>query len=214
MILAAGRGERMRPLSDHTPKPLLEVHGETLIERHLRALARARITRVVVNLSWLGAQIRTRLGDGGRYAVEIRYSDEGDRPLDTAGGILRALPLLAPGPFAVINGDTFCDYPLERLALGPDADAHLVLVPNPPQHPRGDFGWQAGRAVADAPLRHTFGGIAMYRADFFAGCVDGPQPLKPLLLRAMAVGRCTAELYRGRWEDVGTPERLRAMNAP
>jgi MurNAc alpha-1-phosphate uridylyltransferase len=203
----------MRPLSDHTPKPLLEVHGESLIERHLRACARAGLLKVVVNLSWLGAQIRARLGDGGRYGVEIHYSDEGSRPLDTAGGILRAMPLLAPGPFAVINGDIYCDYPFERLGVGEAADAHLVLVPNPPQHPQGDFGLGAGEALADAPVRHTFGCLAVYRTGFFAGCVDGPQPLKPLLLRAMARHRCTAELYEGVWEDVGTPERLRALNA-
>ncbi len=203
----------MRPLSDHTPKPLLEVRGETLIERHLRALGGAGITRVVVNLSWLGAHIRARLGDGGRYGVDIRYSDEGSVPQETAGGILRALPLLAPGPFAVLNGDIYCDYPLERLAIGHDAEVHLVLVPNPPQHPRGDFGLSEGAALADAAVRHTFCGIAVYRTSFFAGCADGPQPLKPLLLRAMARRQCTAELYRGVWEDVGTPERLRALNA-
>jgi MurNAc alpha-1-phosphate uridylyltransferase len=214
MILAAGRGERMRPISDRTPKPLLEVRGETLIERHLRACARAGILRVVVNLSWLGTQIRERLGDGGRYGVAISYSDEGSRPLDTAGGILRALPLLAPGPFAVINGDIYCDYPLARLAVAEDAEAHIVLVPNPRQHPLGDFGLGEGKALAEAPVRHTFGCLAVYRTSFFAGCADGPLPLKPLLLRAMARQRCTAELYSGVWEDVGTPERLHALNAP
>ena len=214
MILAAGRGERMRPISDHTPKPLLEVRGETLIERHLRACARVGILRVVVNLSWLGMQIRARLGDGGRYGVAISYSDEGSRPLDTAGGIRRALPLLLPGPFAVINGDIYSDYPLERLGVCAAADSHIVLVPNPPQHPLGDFGLGDGEALAEAPVRLTFGCLAVYRAGFFAGCADGPQPLKPLLLRAMAQHRCTAELYSGVWEDVGTPERLHALNAP
>jgi N-acetyl-alpha-D-muramate 1-phosphate uridylyltransferase len=214
MILAAGRGERMRPLTDGAPKPLLEVRGKALIEYHLERLARAGISQVVVNLAWLGSMIRARLGDGSRYGVRIAYSEESPRALETGGGIFRALPLLGPGPFLVLNGDVFTDFPVAGAALGADRDAHLVLVPNPPQHSRGDFGLEAGLAVPSAPVQHTFSGIAVYRPQFFTGCVDGAFPLKPLLLRSMAAGRCSAELYRGLWEDVGTPERLAALNAP
>jgi MurNAc alpha-1-phosphate uridylyltransferase len=213
MILAAGRGERMRPLSDSTPKPLLQVHGQPLIERHVRALARAGITRIVINLAWLGRQIRDYLGDGARLGASITYSEEEPRALETAGGIVRALPELIPGPFAVVNGDIFTDYPFERLKIGAGHDAHLVLAPNPPQHPDGDFGLQNGLALSKAAEQFTFIGVAVYREEFFSGCPDGVQPLKPLLLRSMAARSCSAELYRGIWEDIGTPERLKALNA-
>ena len=213
MILAAGRGERMRPLTDALPKPLLEVRSKALIEYHLERLARAGISQVVVNLAWLGPMIRDRLGDGARYGVRIAYSEESPRALETGGGIFRALPLLGPRPFLVLNGDVFTDFPVAGAALGADRDAHLVLVPNPPQHGRGDFGLVDGLAVPSAPVQHTFSGIAVYRPQFFADCVGGAFPLKPLLLRSMAARRCSAELYRGLWEDVGTPERLAALNA-
>jgi N-acetyl-alpha-D-muramate 1-phosphate uridylyltransferase len=213
MILAAGRGERMRPLTDTLPKPLLRVHGRPLIERHVERLAQAGIARVVINLAWLGSLIRDYLGDGSRYGASITYSEESPQALETAGGIFRALPLLAPGPFLVVNGDVLTDYPFERLALEAGHDASLVLVPNPPQHPHGDFGLEHGLAVAAAAQRYTFSGIAAYDSRFFSGCTDGTFPLKPLLLRAMAAGRCGAELYRGLWEDVGTPQRLATLNA-
>ncbi len=212
MILAAGRGERMRPLTDATPKPLLKVHGRSLIERHVLALARASIPSIVINLSWLGEQIRASLGNGSRYGVTIHYSDEQPRPLETAGGIFRALPLLGAGPIAVINGDVFTDYPFERLKIGPDRDAHLVLVDNPPHHPGGDFGLNGNSIIAGAPRQLTFSGIALYRCAFFDGCTDGAFPLKPVLLRSIAAGRCSGEWYDGLWEDVGTPERLSALN--
>jgi MurNAc alpha-1-phosphate uridylyltransferase len=212
MILAAGRGERMRPMTDTTPKPLLRVRGQPLIERHVIALARAGITNIVVNLAWLGSQISEYLGDGARYGVSIAYSEETPRALETAGGIFRALPKLGPGPFAVVNGDVYTDFPFDSLRIAAERDAHLVLVPNPPQHPEGDFGLEQGLAMAAAISRYTFSGIALYRAAFFAGCADGVFPLKPLLLRSMAAGRCSAELYAGAWEDIGTPERLQAMN--
>lgn len=214
MILAAGRGERMRPLTDRVPKPLLEVRGKALIEYHLERLARAGISQVVVNLAWLGAMIRDRLGDGSRYGVRIAYSEESPHALETAGGIFRALPLLGQQPFLVLNGDVFTDYPVAGLALRKDSDAHLVLVPNPPQHAQGDFGLEHGLAVPSAPVQYTFSGIAVYRPQFFADCVAGAFPLKPLLLRSMAARRCSAELYEGLWEDVGTPERLAALDAP
>jgi MurNAc alpha-1-phosphate uridylyltransferase len=213
MILAAGRGERLRPLTDTTPKPLLRVRGQPLIERHVLALARAGIGRIVVNLAWLGSQIRDYLGDGARYGVNIIYSEEAPQALETGGGIFRALPHLGPGPFAVVNGDIFTDFPLQTLALDSTHDAHLVLVPNPPQHARGDFGMERGMALPEAASRYTFSGIAMYRSAFFAACTDGSFPLKPLMLRSMAARRCSAQLYTGVWEDVGTAARLQALNA-
>ncbi|HMA00265.1 MAG TPA: nucleotidyltransferase family protein [Steroidobacteraceae bacterium] len=212
MILAAGRGERMRPLTDTVPKPLLRVHGKPLIERHVERLAEAGFERIVINLAWLGWMIRDYLGDGSRHGISIRYSEESPHALETAGGVFRALPLLRPGPFLVVNGDIFTDYDFGRLTLDDQHDAHLVLVPNPPQHPRGDFGLQGEVAVAAAERQHTFAGIAAYRPGFFAGCEDGVFPLKPLLLRAMAAKRCGAELHTGVWEDVGTPERFAALN--
>lgn len=212
MIVAAGRGERMRPLTDATPKPLLEVHGQPLIERHVRRLVGAGIERIVINLAWLGAQIRNFLGDGARYGAVISYSEEAPHALETGGGVFRALPQLLPGPFAVVNGDIYTDFPFQTLAIGSDYDSHLVLVPNP-SYLRGDFGLQDGKAVAGATELVTFSGIAMYRPSFFAGCRDGVFPLKPLMLRSMAAGRCSAQLYAGLWEDVGTPERLAALNA-
>jgi MurNAc alpha-1-phosphate uridylyltransferase len=213
MILAAGRGERLRPITDTIPKPLLPVRGQPLIERHVTNLARAGIERIVINLAWLGSQIREYLGDGARYGVAIVYSEEQPRALETAGGIFRALPHLDPGPFAVVNGDIYTNFPFETLRLASDRDAHLVLVPNPPQHPRGDFGLEQGLALCAAASQYTFSGIAIYRSAFFAGCADGVFPLKPLLLRSMAEKRCSAELYTGVWEDVGTAERLSALNA-
>jgi MurNAc alpha-1-phosphate uridylyltransferase len=212
MILAAGRGERMRPLTDTVPKPLLRVRGKPLIERHVERLAQAGIGRIVINLAWLGSMIEEYLGDGSRYGVAIHYSPESPHALETAGGIFRALPALGPGPFLAVNGDILTDYPFERLALAAGEDVRVVLVHNPPQHPQGDFGLQAGQAVP-AAAQYTFSGIAVYRPAFFAGCEDGVFPLRPLLVRAMAAQRCGAELYAGLWEDVGTPARLAALNA-
>jgi len=213
MILAAGRGERMRPLTDATPKPLLKVRGRALIEHHVIALARASITSIVVNLSWLGERIRTYLGDGGRYGVAIRYSDEQPRALEAAGGIFRALSLLGDGPIAVINGDVYTDYPFEHLQIAAGQHAHLVLVDNPPHHQRGDFGLEGASVVVTSAQQFTFAGLAVYRRSFFDGCSDGAFPLKPLLLRSIAQGRCSGEWYGGLWEDVGTPERLTALNS-
>lgn len=213
MILAAGRGERMRPLTDEAPKPLLKVRGQALIERHVQALAGAGVRDIVVNLWWLGTQIRDYLGGGERYGVVIRYSEEAPWALEAAGGIVRALPYLKPGPFLVVNGDIFTDYPFADLRIGSAADAHLVLVENPPHHPRGDFGLEQGRVATGGPAQYTFSGIAVYRTALFAGCADGVLPLKPLLVAAMAAGRCSGELYRGLWADVGTVERLHALNA-
>ncbi|MEA3175295.1 MAG: N-acetyl-alpha-D-muramate 1-phosphate uridylyltransferase [Gammaproteobacteria bacterium] len=215
MILAAGRGERMRPLSDTTPKPMLRVRDQPLIERNVNALVGSGIRRIVINLSWLGTQIRDYLGDGTRYGAVIHYSEEAPRALQPAGGIFRALPLLLPGPFVVVNGDVYSDFPLATLSLAPDKDAHLVLVPNPAGY-GGDFGLKDGRAVAaetvpDSGL-YTYAGIGVFRPALFAGCSEDSFPLKPLLLRAMSVSRCSAQLFDGKWVDVGTPERLEALN--
>jgi MurNAc alpha-1-phosphate uridylyltransferase len=211
MIMAAGRGERMRPLTDSTPKPLLAVHGLPLIERHVERLVRAGIERIVINLAWLGSQIRDYLGDGARYGAAIIYSEEAPHALDAGGGIFRALPHLSPGPFAVVNGDSYTDFPFETLAIEAKYDSHLVLVPNP-SYLKGDFGFERGEARAAAAELFTFGGIAVYRSVFFAGCQDGVFPIMPLWRRSMAAGRCSAQLYTGLWEDVGTPERLAALN--
>jgi MurNAc alpha-1-phosphate uridylyltransferase len=213
MILAAGRGERMRPLTDTTPKPLLCIRGKPLIERHVERLAQSGIECIVINVWWLGSMIRDYLGDGSRYGVSIHYSEESPNALGTAGGIFRALPSLGSGSFLVVNGDVFTDYPFKRLMLDDARDAHLVLVPNPPEHARGDFGLENGLAVPAAAQQYTFSGIAAYRPEFFSGCTDGVFPLKPLLVRAMAAQRCTAELYPGVWVGVDTPDLLKALNA-
>ena len=212
MILAAGRGERMRPLTDTTPKPLLRVHGEPLIERHVARLAAAGVTRIVINLAWLGGQIRGYLGDGARYGATITYSEESPQALETAGGIFRALQYLSPGPFIVVNGDVYTDFPFGTLALDAGHDAHLVMVRNP-SYLKGDFGIERGEARATAADLYTFSGISVYRPAFFEGCVDGVFPLKPLMLRSMAAGRCSAQLFEGLWAEVGTPERLAELNA-
>ena len=212
MILAAGRGERMRPLTDTTPKPLLRVHGKPLIEFHIERLVADGVESIVVNVAWLGAMIRAYLGDGSRYGVPIHYSEESPQALETGGGIFRALPHLDRNAFLVVNGDVFTDYPFHALRLEAGRDAHLVMVPNPPQLPRGDFGVAAGLAVPETAERFTFSGIAVYNHEFFAGCSDGAFPLRPLLVRSMLLKRCAAEVYRGRWEDVGTPARLAALN--
>jgi MurNAc alpha-1-phosphate uridylyltransferase len=216
MILAAGRGERLRPLTLETPKPLLPVGGAPLIEHHLRALAAAGFREVVINLSWLGAKISAHLGDGARFGLAIAYSEEGEPPLETGGGIHRALPLLGPGPFAVINGDVWTDYPYARLREMPLADgdlARLVLVPNPEQHPAGDFDLADGRIVEHPVERLTFSGLGVYRHGLFAGCTPGAFKLAPLLRTAIAAGRVAGERWDGYWHDVGTRERLESLDA-
>jgi N-acetyl-alpha-D-muramate 1-phosphate uridylyltransferase len=213
MILAAGRGERMRPLTDAIPKPLLVVGGKRLIEYHIEAVRAAGCRDVVVNLSWHGSQIRDALGDGSRWGVNLVYSDEGPVALETGGGIFRALDLLGPQPFIVMNGDVWSDYVPSQLSLPPDATARLVLVRNPPHHLRGDFGLSKGRVLDDAPERYTFSGIAMYRPEFFAQCSPGKFPLLPLFRRAIAAGTLAGELHEGRWYDIGTPARLAALDA-
>lgn len=213
MILAAGRGERMRPHTDERPKPLIRVAGRPLIEHHLASLRDAGITEVVVNLGWLGDKIRAALGDGAHFGVAIRYSEEGWPALESGGGIFHALPLLGTDPFVVVNGDVYTDYPLADLArraraLPADVHAHLVLVPNPPHNPRGDFALDDGRVRNRETGRHTFSGVSVHRPEFFGGCQPGHFPLLPLWRAAADSGRMTGELYAGCWSDVGTPERL------
>ncbi|HXY76161.1 MAG TPA: nucleotidyltransferase family protein [Steroidobacteraceae bacterium] len=213
MLLAAGRGERMRPITDTLPKPLVAVGGRPLIAWHLLALARAGVREVVVNLSWLGAKLREALGDGREFGVSIIYSDEGPVPLETGGGILRAVPLLAPGPFLVVNSDIWTDIDFGRLALEGDADAHLVLIPNPPYHLRGDFGLDGAWVVNRDKDRFTYSGVGVYRPEFFAGWSAERFPLLPLLNRAIDAHRARGEVHRGDWCDVGTAERLANLKA-
>lgn len=211
MILAAGRGERMRPLTDHTPKPLLPAGGRPLIEHTLAALVRAGYTEIIVNTAHLGEQIQRHLGDGENFGARISYSPEGEA-LETGGGIRQALPLLGAGPFLVVNGDIATDFPFGRLRERPEGLAHLVLVPNPPHHAAGDFGLAGEQVLATAAERYTFSGIGVYRPELFAERPPGRFPLAPLLRAAMAEGRVSGELYRGLWMDIGTVERLAAYD--
>ncbi|MEZ5541946.1 MAG: nucleotidyltransferase family protein [Pseudomonadota bacterium] len=213
MILAAGRGERMRPLTDATPKALLRVGGQSLIEHHIRALARAGIVELVVNHAHLGAQILAALGDGSRYGVGITYSAETGGALETGGGIFKALPLLGPAPFVVVNADVWTDFDFARLPHGLTGLAHLVLVDNPPQHPAGDFALADGRIGQHGSAMLTFSGIGVYRPALFEDCTPGAFPLAPLLRRAMDAGLVTGEHYSGQWYDIGTPQRLETLNA-
>ena len=218
MILAAGRGERMRPLTDHTPKSLLEVNGKSLISMIIISLSRAGITELVINLAHLGEKIAATLGDGSALDVRITYSRETEA-LETAGGIAYALPLLGDEPFIAVNADVYSDYDFAALvmaarrlqATGPLA--HLVLVNNPPQHPRGDFGLADGKVRSDVTTRFTFSGMGAYHPALFAGVTRGSRArLADLLIAAMPTGQVTGELYRGRWHDIGTPERLAAVD--
>ncbi|MEP7313406.1 MAG: N-acetylmuramate alpha-1-phosphate uridylyltransferase MurU [Pseudomonadota bacterium] len=212
MLLAAGRGERMRPLTDQTPKPLLLAGGQPLIAWHLHKLARAGITDVVINLSWLGDQIRAALGRGEGYGLDIVYSQEPWPPLETGGGLLQALPLLGAEPFLLVNGDVYTDIDFATLAIDAAVLAQLVLVPNPPHHPAGDFKLDDGRITENAGELLTYSGIGVLRPELFAGCTPGRFPLLPLLQRARAAGRLGGQKHAGLWLDIGTPERLAALN--
>lgn len=211
MILAAGRGERLRPLTDTTPKPLLEVGGRPLIEHHLEKLAQAGFREVVINLAHLGDMIRDTLGNGSNWGLNIHYSPEPPGALDTGGGIRQALPLLGESPFAVINSDVFSHYPLARLRAIKCDHAHLVLVPNPDHNPDGDFALQGGHIFADGQPRYTFSGISVYHPGFFAALDNGRYSVVPMLRAAMALQNVTGEIYRGIWHDVGSQERLEAL---
>ena len=211
MILAAGRGNRMRPLTDRVPKPLLEAGSRPLIQYHIERLAAAGIRDIVINHAHLGEQIEATLGDGSRFGVRIRYSPE-HTALETGGGIFKALPLLGPEPFLVINGDIWSDLEPAGLHLRETDLAHLVLVDNPPHHPSGDFALTDGRVRADGDRRLTFSGVGVYSQALFADCRPGAFPLAPLLRAAMAEGRVGGEHHAGRWLDIGTPERLAELD--
>jgi MurNAc alpha-1-phosphate uridylyltransferase len=209
MILAAGKGERLRPLTLHTPKPLVRAGGIPLIEFHVRALAAAGFSELVVNHAWLGQQIEDYLGDGSRFGVDIAYSAEGE-PLETGGGIFKALPLLGEEPFLVVNGDIWTDYDFTALRRPLQGLAHLVLVDNPAHHPKGDFRLQDGQVTdaADGEASFTYSGMAVLHPRLFADCQVGAFKLAPLLRAAMAAGQVSGEYFAGRWIDVGTHERL------
>ena len=209
MILAAGKGERMRPLTLHTPKPLLPVAGVPLIEYHLRALVAAGFKEVVINHAWLGAQIEAHLGNGAGWGLSISYSAEGE-PLETGGGIFKALPLLGNDPFVLVNGDVWTDYDFTRLPQQPAGLAHLVLVDNPGHHGKGDFCLHQGLVsdAQDGAATLTYSGIAVIDPKLFDGCTAGAFRLAPLLRDAMSVGQVTGEHFTGHWVDVGTQERL------
>jgi len=211
LILAAGRGERMRPLTETTPKPLLRVGGQCLIEYHLQALARAGVQEIVINHSWLGQQIVDHLGDGRRYGVRIAYSAEGDPPLETAGGIIQALPLLDDAPFILVNGDIWTEYDFSSLPQTLTGKAHLVLVDNPVHHRAGDFALHS-RIVSNSGEKLTYSGIGVYSPALFSGLSAGVRPLAPLLRAAIDRGEISGEWYRGQWWDIGTPERLRQLD--
>ncbi len=215
LLLAAGRGTRLRPWTDRIPKPLLEIGGQSLMARQIRTLASAGFRDLVINLSYRGDQIRSALGDGEGFGVRIRYSDEGSRPLETAGGIRRALPWLGPGPFLVVNADLLTDFPYATLNLDAGEAAHIVLVPNPPHHPEGDFtlseGWVGG---GDGP-RYTFAGIGLYRPVLFESLeAERPLPLAPWLMRWAFEGVLGGRFYDGLWRDMGTPDAWKDFASP
>ena len=212
MILAAGRGERMRPLTDHTAKALLAAGGKRLIEYHIESLARAGIREIIINHARLGEQIEQALGDGDGYGVRIFYSPEGEQVLETGGGIFNALPLLGAAPFIVVNADVWTDYPFTQLPADPEGLAHLVLVDNPPHHSEGDFTLRDGYVLVDGNVKLTFSGIGVYRPELFAACQPGKFPLAPLLRAAMAKRQVTGGHYQGAWFDIGTPERLQQLD--
>lgn len=209
MILAAGKGERMRPLTLTTPKPLIPVNGMPLIEYHINALVNAGFKELVINHAWLGQQIENYLGNGERFGINIQYSAEGE-PLETGGGILKALPLLGSQPFLIINGDICCDYPFKNLRKPIQGLAHLVMVNNPPHVAKGDFGLSEDHYIIEhADLKYTYSGIAVLDPKLFSNCTEQAFKLAPLLRQTMAHKQVTGELFNGLWIDVGTPERLK-----
>lgn len=214
MILAAGHGTRMRPLTDHTPKPLLQAGGKPLIVWHIEKLAHAGFHDIVINLAWLGWQIPQALGDGSTWGVKLHYSDEQQEgALETAGGIVKALPLLGDAPFLVINADVWCDYPCLPRALEANTLAHLILVANPAHNPNGDFALYGTQVLNEGTPRYTFSGIGYYHPALFTGLDYGKRALAPLLRSAMQHGQVSGELFQGDWRDIGTPARLAALDA-
>ena len=212
MILAAGLGERLRPITDAMPKALVEVDGISLLEQHLQRLADARVKTVVINLGWLGEQIAERIGSGHQFGLQVVYSPEYNNILDTGGGIKRALPLLDSAPFWVINADVYTDITLPKVRLDSGSLAHLVLVPTPAHKASGDFELRDGKVRNSDNQDLTYSGIAFYRPEFFAESGDGRFSVVPLLREAADRGQLDGSLYEGIWEDVGTPARLKALN--
>ncbi|MFQ5643970.1 MAG: N-acetylmuramate alpha-1-phosphate uridylyltransferase MurU [Thiogranum sp.] len=212
MILAAGRGERMRPLTDTMPKPLLEAGGKALIQYHIEALRAAGFLELVINHAHLGAQIVEHLGNGKALGVQISYSAEPQGALETGGGIRRALPLLGERPFLVVNGDIWTDYPYQQLRHEPSGLAHLVLVDNPQHNPAGDFRLEGDKVKEEGRQKLTFSGIGVYRPELFAAMPDGAFPLAPVLCRAMRDGQVSGEYYPGQWMDIGSPRRLSELD--
>ena len=215
MILSAGRGERLRPLTDHTPKPLLKAGDYRLIEHLIIALVKAGITDIIINYAHLGQQFPEILGDGQQFGAQICYSPEQQGGLETAGGIIKALPLLGDEPFLVVNGDIWTNYPFKQLhglTLDHDCLAHLVLVNNPEHHPQGDFSLSSNRLAQQGQIKFTFSGIAVYHPTFFADIEVQRLALKPLLLKAIDKQQLQGELYQGQWSDIGTVERLQQLN--
>ena len=211
MILAAGRGKRLKQITETTPKPLLEVNGQSLIERHLERFHEAGITDVVINLGWLGDQIVERIGTGSQYGVSVAYSQEGDTLLETGGGIFQALHLLGDDPFLVMNADIYTDFAVAEMSLDDDALGRLVLVPTPAYRDSGDFNLEDGLIRnSDAPTL-TYGGISMYRPEFFDACEPGRFSIVPMMRRTADAGQMQGSLYDGLWADIGTQERLAAL---
>ena len=208
MILSAGRGERMRPLTDTLPKPLLRINDKPLLQYHVEALAAAGIRELVINHALMGNMIEDHFGDGSDLGVRIAYSAEGEEPLETGGGIRRALPLLGPEPFIVVNGDVLSDYDFATLPADPGCLAHLVLVPNPPHNPNGDFQLDNGSVRSEGNNRLTYSGIAVFKPALFEGIDEERFALAPVLRQAMAREQVSGECFHGRWLDVGTPARL------
>lgn len=213
MILAAGRGERLKPLTDSIPKALVEVCGQSLLERHLEKMRDAGIKDVVINLGWLGEKIVERVGTGSGYGLNVSYSDETGNVLETGGGIHKALPLLGDEPFLVMNADIFTDMPIPKLVLQDDAVAHLVLVPTPDYRDHGDFDLQDGRVRNGVAPALTFSGVAMYRPEFFNACEAGRFSVVPMLRKAADAGLLQGSLYAGLWADIGTAERLAVLRS-
>ena len=215
MLLAAGRGERMRPLTDTLPKPLAVVRGKPMIVHHLEKLARFGVRTVVINLAWLGSRVREALGDGAQWGLSIRYSEEGDEALDVGGGIFRALPWLGQAPFLVVSADIYTDLEFATLRIAEDALAQLLLVPNPGHHPHGDFELRDQRifepADPQAALPWTYAGIGLFRRELFDGCLPGKFPLLPSLRRAMRQQRLYGQTFTGFWSNVGTMAQLNAL---
>jgi MurNAc alpha-1-phosphate uridylyltransferase len=213
MILAAGRGERLKPLTDSIPKALVEVCGQSLLERHLEKMRDAGIKDVVINLGCLGEKIVERVGTGSGYGLNVLYSDETGNVLETGGGIYKALPLLGNEPFLVVNADIFTDMPMPNIVLQDDAMAHLVLVPKPDYRDHGDFDLKHGRVCNGVAPALTYGGFATYRPEFFASCKPGRYSVAPMFREAADAGQLQGSLYEGRWADIGTVERLAAAQS-